>query len=82
MSSKKSGQLKIGEVVEVVEQRTNEKGVQRMRIAGERGWASERAGDGTVILVAEEEPEPEPEQQPEPQRQVQPEPEPVPQPES
>ena len=81
MSSKKSGQLKIGEVVEVVEQRTNEKGVQRMRIAGERGWASERAGDGTVILVAEEEPEPEPEQQPEPQRQVQPEPEPVPQPE-
>ncbi len=37
MTSKKSGQLKIGEVVEVVEQRTNEKGVLRMRIAGERG---------------------------------------------
>ena len=54
MTSKKSGQLKIGEVVEVVEQQTNEKGVLRMRI-GERGWASARAGDGTVILVAEEE---------------------------
>ncbi len=51
------GQLKIGEVVEVVEQQTNEKGVLRLRIAA-RGWASERAGDGTVILVAEEEPEP------------------------
>jgi hypothetical protein len=40
--------LKIGDVVQALETRLNEKGVLRVRIA--QGWISAKAGDGTILL--------------------------------
>ena len=50
MSSKAAGgkQLQIGSIVQALETRVNPKGVVRVRL--ERGWVSETAGDGTVLL--------------------------------
>ena len=50
MSSKPAGgkPLKIGDVIEALETKVNEKGVLRVRVA--QGWVSETAGDGTVLL--------------------------------
>ena len=50
MSSKPAGgkPLKIGDVIEALETKVNDKGVLRVRVA--QGWVSETAGDGTVLL--------------------------------
>ena len=56
MKSKKTGQLKKGQVVEVLEQHRLENGVLRLRTPD--GWGSEKSSDGTLILqVVEQEPE-------------------------
>jgi hypothetical protein len=53
MKTKKCGQLKAGEVVQVVEQTTLPNGVVRMRTA--QGWASAKTADGTVVLQRQSE---------------------------
>ena len=47
--------LKIGDVVQALEVRKNDKGVLRIRVAA--GWVSATAGDGTVLLAEEGEEE-------------------------
>jgi hypothetical protein len=53
MGSKPVGQLRKDELLEGLATRVNERGVTRVRFKGRvSGWASMKAGDGSVLLVA------------------------------
>lgn len=52
MTTKKAGTLKKGSTIESIETKVNDKGVTRVRFDNGQisGWASTKAGDGTVLL--------------------------------
>lgn len=52
MTTKKAGTLRKGSIIEALETKVNDKGVTRVRFDNGQtaGWASTKAGDGTVLL--------------------------------